>query len=354
MPPPYPVYAPDAVCIVASESRRGWRGGCIPWAWVTAPTEARLRLRAQHVLDLYFGLLVSEVETLVRQGLAKRYRREHANATALRGRLLVTEHVRRNAVRRERFYVEHAVYDRRHLAHRLLAGALALVEQQAGAAALVARAARAREGLGAQAPLPRVTAAHFDGLGLGRRLPRQLAPYRRALEIARLLLLRVHPGMQRGRHRVLALLFDMNALWERYLAAALRRALRGTDWTLQVEPRRRFWTADDSHLNLKPDLVLTHARTGACVVLDAKWKVLAPGEAPRPDDLRQVFAYAHLWRASRVGLVVPGIGSGVAEGVFVRTGGEEAGRAGVVVRVGVGAAGTAADVEDVARRLGAG
>ena len=58
----------------------------------------------------------------------------------------------------------------------------------------------------------------------GVTLGRSTARYRDALVLARLILEQKAPELRTGTHHVFALLFDMNALWERYVGWLFRRA----------------------------------------------------------------------------------------------------------------------------------
>ena len=107
----------------------------------------------------------------------------------------------------------------------------------------------------------------------------------------------------------------MNALWERFVATALRRHL--PDFEVRFQGHTDFWENGSRKRTLQPDILLTHRDSGKVTVLDTKWKALAN---PRPsiEDLRQLYAYAHYFGASHAGLVYPGTW-GRAEGTFVKT-----------------------------------
>ena len=103
---------------------------------------ALLHEQEHSLLDLYLGLFLSEVELLLRRGLAKRYRPHEGQVKALKGTLLFGPHLTRNAVHRERFYTRHQTYDHDHLPHRLLRQALLLLPALTAEATLRGRAAR--------------------------------------------------------------------------------------------------------------------------------------------------------------------------------------------------------------------
>lgn len=55
---------------------------------------------------------------------------------------------------------------------------------------------------------------------------RKSAPYKTALEIARFIILNYAPNISSGDEKMLALLFDMNSLWEEYVLTKMKKKRR--------------------------------------------------------------------------------------------------------------------------------
>jgi 5-methylcytosine-specific restriction enzyme subunit McrC len=270
---------------------------------------ALLHEREHSLLDLYLSLFLTEVENLLHRGLVKRYRQHEGQVKALKGTLLFGPHLARNVVHQERFYTRHQTYDLDHAPHRLLRQALALLPTLTAHASLRGRAARA---LLAWPELPalRPTPAAFARL----RYDRKTAPYRPALRIARLLLLRLSPDVRHGEQDLVALFFNMNHIWEAYLLRTIRR-LAPAGWEVSKPPLCVFWQdATGYKSRMQPDILLRHPTHGT-LVLDAKWK--RPHGRPAEADLRQLFAYAQHFGATRARLLYPQSGTEASvEGAF--------------------------------------
>ena len=143
---------------------------------------------------------------------------------------------------------------------------------------------------------------------------RKSSKYRNSIEIARLLLLNYHPDIKVGTNDVLALMFDMNYLWERFVYASLRKHNKKGN-TITAQNTRNFWKPiGGRNSKMKPDIVINKDK-GDCVVLDTKWKNLKLSN-PSPHDLRQMYVYMKYYNASRVALVYPNIESAVKSGTF--------------------------------------
>lgn len=287
------------------------------------------------------------MERLLHEGLAKGYRDEQANSPAFRGRLLVAENIRANLVRADRFFVRFATWDRDIPPNRVLATTLATV-----VALPVSSGVRARAGICAtrfpELPALRVTPGLFDRMPLGRSTAR----YRDALIFARMILEQQVPELRTGRTPVFALLFDMNTLWERYIAALFRRArIPGLD--VSTQESLRFWKPFGSALRTaRPDIVVRRGDDVA-LVADTKWKILDDA-APSDSDLQQMFVYNELLAAPRALLIYPTSGGTRRTGQYAKGGHAcEALEVGVFNEKGIDTAGTLLQVVELLGRDGA-
>jgi 5-methylcytosine-specific restriction enzyme subunit McrC len=140
--------------------------------------------------------------------------------------------------------------------------------------------------------------------------------------MARLILDHRSPTLSAGGLPVLALLFDMNDLWERYVLALIRR-VAPPRLTVTGQARRRFWKPHGGRVrSVIPDIVVTDAATRRTLaVLDTKWKTPKAGN-PSIDDLRQMFVYNELFECRRSVLVYPQVGDTRLSraGLFEKTG----------------------------------
>lgn len=264
---------------------------------VAIPSAAALAQARHPMLDLFVAALLAEAEMLLRQGLKKQYRHTEANRPVLRGRLLFAQQLRHNMVHAERFYTQAQTYDAAHSLNALLRQALAVASAVAQAPAL---AARARSVLAQWPEMPTVPVP-----AALPTLTHATARYRPALELALLLLRHHSPAPQAGGTAAVALLFDMNQLFERYVAQQLARAAPALHCQVARQATLPLW----HDVLVRPDVVLTlpGLRT---IVLDTKWKLPAT-QRPAAADLQQLFAYCHLWQASHGLLLYPNPAAGL-------------------------------------------
>jgi 5-methylcytosine-specific restriction enzyme subunit McrC len=267
-----------------------------------APAASQKIARFQ-LLDLIALGYLAELEPLVHHGLSKGYRSTEANGAVFRGRLKIAEHIRANAARADRFFVEYQTYDHDITANRLLAAALHALD----GCALSPHVASRVNACITRFPEVRhagVTRELFERI----RLTRATQRYQAALVYARMILEHQGPQLQAGPRQVFALLFDMNVLWERYVAALFRRAaIPGVAVTTQE--RHLFWSStEQARRRVRPDVVVrvvsADGRGQPLLVIDTKWKVPARGHVS-DDDLKQMFVYNELLPGARSVLLYP-------------------------------------------------
>lgn len=145
-------------------------------------------------------------------------------------------------------------------------------------------------------PNQKVTESTFDKLALNRKT----IGYRKAIDIARLILMHYHPDLSKGKDDVLALMFDMNALWEQFVLVSLRK---NKHFKVSSQSSKGFWKSEAGRVrSIRPDIVISTEKGN--FVLDTKWK-LTSGQ-PAMVDIRQMYAYHHYFEAVKVALLYPG------------------------------------------------
>jgi len=262
-------------------------------------TLADIHIRKHSVLETYIQIFLDEVRKLLHQGLTKKYRRNIGNQKVLKGKLLFHQHISKNLVHAERFYVANQVYDRNNIFNSLLAETLECI-----------RSVSISDNLTQQSKALLLDFGEFDNININERIfqnltyDRKTERYKPALEIARIILLNYHPDLKGGSNNILAIMFDMNLLWEKFIFYSLKRAVKlDTTQKVKIHPqsREKYWKDSNGRtLSLKPDLIVKYADKS--VVIDTKWKYESKVSI---QDIRQMYAYGDYFDAQQNYLLYP-------------------------------------------------
>ena len=192
-------------------------------------------------MDLYFELFLSEVNLLLQQGLIKKYNKKSGNVLALKGRLDFAKNIQQNVIRQERFHTTHQIYDYNHLVNQIIYKALNVLKSISNNTYLIDSVNRLLTNFPEIKEIE-INKYHFDKVISNRKTE----PYNEALKIAKMIILNYSPDIKGGDENMLALLFDMNKLWEEYIYRILQKhkkkgyLLKQRQTMLQVE-NFRFW-----------------------------------------------------------------------------------------------------------------
>lgn len=278
---------------------------------IKTPTESNLRIKHNYILEAYINMFLEECETLIHRGLIKTYRKEENNLTALRGNIIFSKQITRNLVLAERFYVSYTSYDRQHSLNRVLFKTLNLISQFDVGSEIQYKSAKLKFYFPEMADI-KVSEEFFTKIKWGRKTDR----YRKAIEIARLLLMNYHPDLSTGRNHILALMFDMNDLWEQWFTKKLKITASKINSKIKImaQVKESFWSVINGRtIGQKPDILMILSG-GSRIVIDTKWKLV--NSRPSEDDIRQMFAYNRLFDSRQAYLVYPGLNPSITGNFF--------------------------------------
>jgi len=253
---------------------------------------AHLDTDRMNLLEIYIAMFVDAVTELVRKGLAADYVVRRSNEKFLKGRLEKKEQIRHNQIHKERFFVSYDSYERDRPENRIVKATLKKLSQKS------------------RSPLNRKNLQEllfvFDEVTMPanplqdlRNLvkSRQMRHYETVLQWCEIFLGDSAPVGHRGRHYTLAVMFDMNRIFEDYVAYWLKRNRPDLDIRTQ-HSSKHLLIAPKPLFKLRPDLLI-----GDEILADTKWKVLdekTKWYGLSQQDLYQMFAYGKKYEKSKM------------------------------------------------------
>lgn len=260
------------------------------------------------MLEIFVRQFLVNLNTLARNGLARRYIPVEENLPYLRGRLLFREQVRENLANQARFYVTHDELSVNRPANRLIHSALAKL----------APGVRSSEN---RQLLRRLTAAFADVPQAANpradwekhHVDRSMRHYGSVMQWVGLFLFNQGLTTFSGRHANLSVLFPMEQVFEAFVTHSFRRHQHHYDVAAR-SPQKRLAEIDGRDaFAMKPDISLKDGER-VVFILDAKWKdTKAHGDDPKHGidqaDMYQLYAYGKRYGCDAVALVYPRTGT---------------------------------------------
>jgi 5-methylcytosine-specific restriction endonuclease McrBC regulatory subunit McrC len=117
-----------------------------------------------------------------------------------------------------------------------------------------------------------------------------------------------HPDLKGGRQSVLALMFNMNDLWEEFVFRRLKSMETDYNWKVTAQKGLNYWVGDSGSKKLIPDIIIHSLNTGQKISLDTKWKQPSKNK-PDDHDLRQLLSYKLYYQGDIAYLLYPCCGT---------------------------------------------
>lgn len=253
-----------------------------------------------------FAQFLGELKALVTRGLRFDYERIEEESRFIRGQLNVATQQRQHPGRADRLHIRHDLYTPNRIENRLLKTALDYTFKKCRHPENWRVANELTHIMESIEPV-RDPLREMEKWSSGRLVQ----SYATIKPWCQLLLEKLNPNFQQGKHRGIALMFPMERLFEEHVAAVLGRNTRGL-WELKAQARSQslvrhqpLWSNQEHEwFNLRPDLMLYNGND--CQVLDTKWKLLDQNEASGEKkyllsqaDFYQLYAYGHKYQSGQ-------------------------------------------------------
>lgn len=252
----------------------------------------QVQLRSNAILTTYFRLFLNGVKDLIQKGIPRQYAQKEGNNKFLKGQLVIPKHLRHNLHRPEQFYTRYQSFQEHHLLTQVIHEALKVLRQLYLSPPLQLLLAQVQIAF----PTPPPYQWHsrdFEQLLQNSRYH----SYNQLIELARLILMNFSSDIRYGQHQLLAILFDMNVLFEEYIFQQLKNT---TGVPIKISRQRSipFW----QRRSIRPDIIMEIE--GEKIVLDTKWKILRSA-SPSMEDLKQMYIYCRYFKAEKGVLLFP-------------------------------------------------
>lgn len=255
---------------------------------------ANLKTQNLPLLEIFISMFLCELEALVKKGIKSDYVTLEDNLKFLKGKLNINEQIKRNSIHKERFYVEYNEFLSDIKINQIIKTTLKFLYKKSNVSK---NQQKIRELLFIFDDVS--TCSDYKNFFTNYAVNRQVKHYEQALLWCKIFLLGDAFTPHKGDDLALALLFDMNALFESYVGNFIKKKL--PDVILQhrgkyliEEPIRDF--------GLEPDIFLEGK-----FIADTKWKIIKSKDDISQADLYQLYAYGKKYECDKLYLIYPKI-----------------------------------------------
>ncbi len=259
--------------------------------------------RAVTVLDAFMKVYLDHLAVEWRRGRIANYRKMDRNRTCLKGKLLFRDQIRTNLLRPERFFTRCDEFTFDVPPSQLLKAGLQVCRRYG-----VMHTIR-RDAMSLLMEFDDVSDEKFERSRLATittdRRSERFAPL---IALAKRFVSEETPDRP-GAAETFSLLFDMNAVFESYIAGLMRRFVCPPEYVAvpQVRGQHLLFRGTSKKFRLLPDIGIYSQRKLICLV-DTKWKVLdrtASHEGVKQSDMYQMYAYAKEYDCPLIILLYP-------------------------------------------------
>ena len=251
------------------------------------------------LLEIFISMFLDEVSKLIKIGIKSDYVELEDNLKFLKGKLKISEQIRKNIVHKERFYVCYQEFSTDRAENRLIKSALEFLYRRSKSS----RNQRLiREYLFIFDEISSSSDINADFSRL--KLNRQTKHYEQALLWSKIFLQNKSFSPYKGNEIAFALLFDMNRLFESYVGNFIKKKLPNAI----LQHRGKYLTEKPRGFALKPDIFLRYKNQN--YIADTKWKIVESKDDISQADLYQLYAYGKKYNCGKLYLIYPRI-SGV-------------------------------------------
>lgn len=262
--------------------------------------EAYLEEKKLPLLEIFISMFLSELESLIKKGIKSDYLSVSQNSKFFKGKILISQDIKKNLIRKDRFYISYDEYNVNRPENRLIVSILNLLLRLSTSWSNKKKIMKLLK--------------YFDGIKASKfikqdlnsvKIDRTTMHYSRVMELAELFLLGKGFTNFSGRNKVISILFPMEKLFESFIYLKLKEHLQGG--TVDAQVTEKYIFEEPKRFNLRPDIRIS--LNNKSFILDTKWKKLNNSLAGNfgvdGNDMSKMYTYGHKYETSENFLLYP-------------------------------------------------
>ncbi|MBE5763695.1 MAG: restriction endonuclease [Clostridiales bacterium] len=250
---------------------------------------SNLKVDNMNLYEIFISLYLQEVYCVVKRGLKSAYNTIDENISVLKGKIKFKEHIAKNITSKDKFYVEHDEYLLNRPENRLIKNTLLLLVKESNNNNNKKKCKQLLN--------------YFETIDISHNIDADFAAisisrsnkeYDTLMRWSKVYLQHKSFDTFTGQTKAKALLFQMDKLFETYVAKLLRDAMEDTHYDVLTQDEGYYLFDEPEKFKLIPDIVVSDNSHN--IILDTKWKNLNSNERHNygisQADMYQMYTYS--------------------------------------------------------------
>lgn len=250
-----------------------------------------LNAKKNNLLEVFISMFLNESDMIIKRGLKSSYVTVQSNEKFLKGKLLMTQQLRKNIVNQSHFFNEYDEFMTNSAENQLIKTTLEYLLKNSRDNNNL-RIIREQLVYFEFVDLTNSPEQTFQKVSIGRNY----TYYEQTLDWCRIFLSRKSFTSFKGSSLAFAILFPMEEIFEAYIAHMMKKSIPDANVSAQDKKYSLFDRTNETKAGyrLRPDLVVRF-EDNRTTIADTKWKVL-DSTGPSQTDLYQMYAYYTRYR----------------------------------------------------------
>ena len=250
-----------------------------------------LNAKKNNLLEVFISKFLNESDMIIKRGLKSSYVTVQSNEKFLKGKLLMTQQLRKNIVNQSYFFNEYDEFMTNSAENQLIKTTLEYLLKNSRDNNNL-RIIREQLVYFEFVDLTNSPEQTFQKVSIGRNY----TYYEQTLDWCRIFLSRKSFTSFKGSSLAFAILFPMEEVFEAYIAYMMKKSIPDANVSAQDKKYSLFDRTNETKAGyrLRPDLVVRF-EDNRTTIADTKWKVL-DSTGPSQTDLYQMYAYYTRYR----------------------------------------------------------
>ncbi len=266
---------------------------------------ANLKTDRMNLYEIFINMYIQQVAELTKRGLKSDYIPKKENLNFFKGKLLINEHIIKNMVHREKFYVSYDEFQINRAENRLIKSTLLKLQKISTNSSNIKSI--------------RQLLVFFELIDTSTNytkdfskvvIDRNTKDYEDIMIWSKVFLMNKSFSTFTGDTNSRALLFPMEKVYEAYVAQNMKQVFGESNWDVSTQDRGYYLFEENNRniFSLRPDIVVTR-EDGHQIIMDTKWKRLVDEDRKNygisQADMYQMFAYSKKYNIPDIWLLYP-------------------------------------------------